>query len=429
MSYPPGQTTKLRTPRGGVVAPPAALTGIPMAWVGRSLSAPPLGVRGPVSIGIPEARSAGVSGSEGAEPPFWGTGAAGAPRLDTQGITLPFTPPSSATFRPVRMSLNAWKHSVAQELANLARFALPKGKMRRGWRRKATDFLRCGRRVEGLACACGYVLGTSGVLIATCGLRVCPMCARRRANVVRERLGRAWANGARPRDMSLYLITLTLRFDRSDPDDVSVEGIRRRRDVVLDGWKYVWRRHLKARGRAAVRAVEVSPSGMVHVHVLYHGRRPDARTVRDAWMSRVGNSPQVDVKYLTNPAQGIREVAKYVTKGASPANPNLLGGGLGEFTDPRLAARIELAFAGDRLVECYGAWRGLDPDADDDVEEETAACCPRCASTDKWHVAFFSLKEWLTICGRTWKPRMSRSGIRPPPELSRNRQHQTQPKE
>src|SRR3954469_25784301 len=78
--------------RGGeAVAPLAALTGTPMALVGRSeTSVSPLGPRtsGGLCIGNPEAPSAGVSLGEGAEPPSGSAGSAGAPNLDTYGTRL-----------------------------------------------------------------------------------------------------------------------------------------------------------------------------------------------------------------------------------------------------------------------------------------------------------------------------------------------------
>ena len=123
---------------------------------------------------------------------------------------------------------------------------------------------------------------------------------------------------------------------------------------------------------------------MVHAHVLYHGRRPDVATLRMLYMLRVGDSPFIDVRYVREPAKGIVELAKYVTKGASPVKTRSLGGGLGEYLEPELAARIEVAFTGDRLVECYGAWRGIDPDDDDDAPDLPDEPCSGCGATGRW---------------------------------------------
>jgi hypothetical protein len=402
----------LGTPRGGVVAPSAALTETPIAWAGRSLSAPPLDVRSTNAIGIPEAPSAGVF--EGAEPPSAGGAEGAAPKLDTLGIVLPANPSRTRVFHSVRMSLSAWRAAVGNELIQLAITETPKGKVRRSWTQKARDLASCGKRIEALACGgCGDVMRKSGTIIASCGLRICCMCARRRANVLRTRLRNAWQAGERPREMSLYLLTFTLRFDPCDPNDLTIEALRTRKATALAAWQFVWRRYLKARSRAAVRAVEVSPSGLVHLHVLYHGHRPDAVTLRTAWMIKAGDSPQVNVRYVRNPAKGILEIAKYVTKGASPARADILSGKFGEFTDPKLAARVEFAFSGDRLIECYGAWRGIDPD--DESEEPDAyggEACSKCGCVGDWNPFMCSLDKWRAIAGPDWKPRIGRYGPR-----------------
>jgi hypothetical protein len=217
--------------------------------------------------------------------------------------------------------------------------------------------------------------------------------------------------------MGLYLLTFTLRFDTASEDAVSIEGLRRRKKTVLDGFGYVWRKYIKARSRAAARSVEVGAGGMVHIHALYHGHRLDISTVRWLYMSRVGDSPFVDIKHIREPRKGILEVAKYVTKGASPVKGRALVGGMAEYLDPVLAARVEVAFAGDRLVECYGAWRGIDPDEDEDdktaVEKDLA--CRACGAVDLWSQVDISPRA-ITALGPV-RARVSRFGPNPPSPL------------
>jgi hypothetical protein len=199
----------------------------------------------------------------------------------------------------------------------------------------------------------------------------------------------------------------------SSEDDLSVEGLRRRRKLVKDAFRHVWRGYLKPRSHAAVAAVEVSPRGAVHLHVLYHGCRPDIVSVRELWLSQLPDSPQVNVRYVRQPAKAIREVAKYVTKGASPANPKTLRGMAAEFTDPGLAARVEVAFAGERLVECYGAWRGADDDKDEPEDFEGAACVT-CGLVGEWDWVQLPTHELAAALGEGFHPRFVRSGPGPP---------------
>ena len=347
----------LRTSRGDAVAPIAALTGTPMAWVGRSsASASPLDVRSP--LGNPEAPSAGGLG--GGAPL---RGGAAAPNLDTYGTTPPRVPSRAALYGNVTLTLAEYRERVAHELKRLALWHAVPGKRRRNFARKARALLACGQFARVQRCGtCGNIDQRSARVLCDCDLRSCPTCARLRADDFRGRLGEKWRAGERPRGMGLYFLTFTLRYDPSSPEDLSVEGLQRRKQIVRAAVGAVWKKYLKRRGRAMALAVEVSPRGAVHVHALYHGRRPDVGTLRRTYMFHVGDSPMVNLRYVRKPAKGIRELAKYMTKAASPKKVRLLRGGCGEFVDPVLAARAEVAFSGDRLFECMGAWRGADDD-------------------------------------------------------------------
>jgi hypothetical protein len=71
-------------------------------------------------------------------------------------------------------------------------------------------------------------------------------------------------------------------------------------------------------------------------------------------------------------------MAKYMMKAASPKNIRLLQGGRGDFIDPILAARAEVAFSGDRLFECLGTWRGADEG--EDPPDAAPTSCAYCGS-------------------------------------------------
>jgi hypothetical protein len=283
------------------------------------------------------------------------------------------------------------------------------GKRRRNFVRKAELVGECGQRVRYKRCGgCGAADAQSARVLTRCDLRSCPACARRRANDFRGKLTDLYDRGPKPRNMALYLITFTLRYDPTSADDLSIGGLQRRKQKLLDGVRYVWRRYLKPRGRAMAFAVEVSPRGAVHVHALYHGRRPDARQLDMAYAFRTGGShPHID--YVRKPHKAIREVAKYMVKAASPKKLRLLVGGVGEFIDPELAARAEVAFSSDRLVECLGAWRGAGDDADADEAEAPAVPCPHCGGTT-WHVEVLPLRAWLATAGDDWRPSFARAG-------------------
>jgi hypothetical protein len=364
-------------------------------------------------IGIPEALSAGVSVSEGAAPPSAGAGEAGAPNLDTQiGTSRPLFPSRTLPFRPRWLTLDQYREQLARWLRYLALYYTAHGKRRRSFVRKARQLLECGQLVRFLRCkGCEHPDASGAYVLTRCDLRACPSCARRRADLFRDRLTERWEKGERPRRMSLYLLTFTLKYDPTSEDDLSIEGLQRRRRIVLAGVRRCWRRYLKARGRAMAFALEVSPRGAVHVHALYHGHRPNVTVLRMLYMDRVGASPQLNVLPVHQPRKAIREVAKYMVKAASPKRPSILAGGLGEFTDPELAARIEVAFSGERLVECLGKWRGAD--SDEDSPEVPAEPCERCGCIER-RMDHMPLRPWLALTGGTWIACFGRAGPDPP---------------
>lgn len=392
--------------------PPASADGLTdgagLALSGRLASrrSQPCGVDSPV--GDPEAPNVGVSRSEGAKPPSAGAGAAGAPKLDTYESSQLRGPSRVPLFRPVRLTLGEFRRRVAVELHALSKTYFRPGKKRRGFKRAALSLVSCGSTATRDVCPeCGRASMLTISIDTSCGLRCCPMCARRRANNLRARLDRKWCEGRRPRDMGLYLLTFTLRYDPGSPDDLSVEGLKRRRKLVRDAVGFVWKRYLKPRGLSLALAVEVSPRGAVHVHALYHGHRPDARQLRSAYMFQVGDSPVVNCKYVRNPAKGIREVVKYLGKAASPRNPRIIRGGVGDFINPVLAARAEVAFSGARLFECLGAWRGAD--VDEDAPEREPHACPHCGGT-KWQRETVLFRSLLPALPYDWVPRFGRVG-------------------
>ena len=356
------------------------------------------------AIGNPEALSAGGAG--GGAPV---RGGAAAPNLDTYGTSRSGDPPRAALFSVVWLTLAEYRERLARELRALAFWHAPHGKTRRNFVRKARAVLACGQFARVQRCgACGNVDRKSARVLCDCDLRSCPTCARRRADEFRRRLGEKWRAGERPRSMGLYFLTFTLRYDPSDPDDLSVEGLQRRKQIVRAAVGAVWKKYLKPRGRAMAIAVEVSPRGAVHVHALFHGHRPDVVALRRVYMFHFGDSPMVNVRYIRKPAEAIRELAKYMTKAASPKKLRLLRGGRGEFIDPVLAARAEVAFSGDRLFECVGAWRGV---ADDEDESPDAghASCEYCGS-QAWCCETVRLRALLNELSPEWIPRFGRAG-------------------
>ena len=200
--------------------------------------------------------------------------------------------------------------------------------------------------------------------------------------------------------------TFTLQYDPTNQADVAVEGLLRRKHIVRDGVGWVWKKYLKTVGRAMAMSLEVSPRGAVHVHALFHGRKPDLNKLRATYMFRVGPSPWVNCKHVSRPSKAIRELAKYMMKAASPKSTRILSGGSGEFIDPVLAARVEVALSGERLFECFGAWRGADDE--EDVPTAHPVTCAHCGGRE-WTIEFVAVSGLLKELPG-WTPRFGRAG-------------------
>jgi hypothetical protein len=127
-------------------------------------------------------------------------------------------------------------------------------------------------------------------------------------------------------------------------------------------------------------------------------------------MIRAGESPFLNVAPVRNPHKAIREAAKYIAKAASPKRGRLLRGERGEFTDPVLAARIEVALSGVRLLQCYGEWRGVEKETDLPDETPKQNACSTCGATGMWRPVRLFLDEWLARAPADWIPRFGREG-------------------
>lgn len=329
---------------------------------------------------------------------------------------------SPALYGAVRRSLAGFRHETSRELERESHNRTRAGKARRSWKKKAVDLRNCGLQVKAQRCTvCNTWDCKHAQIECRCALRVCPTCARRRADDFRGRLDLAMAK-PRHRTHGLYLLTFTLRYDPMDPAQLTVESLQERRERVMDGWRACWRNYLADRVKVggkklggAAAALEVSPRGAVHAHVLYLGARPDVSTLRAEYQNRIDvDSPFVNVKYVKKPRKAIREIAKYVVKSTSPKKS--IGGGVGDYMHPRLAARAEIAFASARLINCYGAWRGLDDESED---ERPPDVCQACGVVGAFRAITLSLKEWLPIAAADWRPAFIRGG--PPPSAKSRR--------
>ena len=134
-----------------------------------------------------------------------------------------------------------------------------------------------------------------------------------------------------------------------------------------------------------VLAMEVSPRGMVHLHIAVYGEFIPQRELQDKWSEAMGREVIVDIRAVANAdgmGSALREVLKYATKGEKGAR-----------TQPAHAAAVEVAFKNVRRVEIGGALRkvkvsetdGATDDATpEDLHDYREAACITCGSIGPW---------------------------------------------
>jgi hypothetical protein len=147
---------------------------------------------------------------------------------------------------------------------------------------------------------------------------------------------------------------------------------------------------LKHPGAGFITALEVSPHGMAHIHAIYYGRYQDVNVIRAAWLEKLPDSPQLQIKALANPEDAVPEVFKYMMKLASPRSDERAG----YWMDPVLAARVEVALSGKRRAESYGAFRGVKLDDEPPEESPVKLRCEACGNTERFGQCLVSRRTW-----------------------------------
>lgn len=278
------------------------------------------------------------------------------------------------------------------------------------WRARARAMKECGRGAIQVRCnGCS----TAYLVPYRCGARTCPTCARKSSAgiaariearvVAHERLmqGQVWdGNGASlNRQWKHLVLTCPASRDvarRFDPAILRA-SVRQVRKSFASFWRMTsWgaqvRDPLTSRKRSRrdtsyILAEEISPRGMVHLHVLVFGEYVLQSELQELWSEALGKKAIVHVSAIRGGAagiaEGLREVLKYATKGEKKARSNA-----------RRAAAVELAFRHLKRVSVGGALRNIrvrpsDSNAEDTQPEDLHAShemrCLVCGEAGNWH--------------------------------------------
>ena len=240
------------------------------------------------------------------------------------------------------------------------------------WPERAGALRGCARSALHLACGS---CATEHYFPFRCNARTCPICAPIAAALLVQRVGKrlAFATGvlegtpfAGPgasRERGWKFLTLTFRAGeaRFEPETLRA-AVRRVTDAFPRFWrKTVWGRQVRNPATGSkrarpdtgyVRSIEVSPRGMVHVHLLVHGEFVAQAELQRLWGEVLGEDLAiVHIKAVDGDLrEALRETLKYASKGHGSA-----------FTQARHAAAVEYAFQGVHRVNIGGALRKIRP--------------------------------------------------------------------
>lgn len=312
------------------------------------------------------------------------------PSLDTQGTSC--TTP--LTQQPAAQWVREFKDNVANELDHI-------------WTTRANALRQCGSFAVQLKCrGCD----APHLVPFRCGARTCPDCARLGAAAMAGRVGARVAlhdllmeqqpwDGIGPAERrSWRMLTLTSKAVAHIDDRFQVGALRRQVRTVRQAFGKFWRstpwgsqvRHGAKRKRSRrdtsyIYAIEISPRGMVHAHVLVYGEYSSQAALSELWSRALGERARLDVRAVRDRAGvsgALREVLKYATKGESRSPAVAVR-----------AAHVELALRNVHRIALGGALRNVRiSDSTGAVEDVTAAdlhdcdelSCHSCGLIGEW---------------------------------------------
>jgi hypothetical protein len=232
---------------------------------------------------------------------------------------------------------------------------------------------------------------------------------------------------------SFKFITLTKQYDPTDPEGLTVDGLRRRASEMAEACRALWRK-LKAFGEKGEGAcqfkVEIAGTGNVHAHMLVYSPYLDM-----GWVQSVTGCGHVWINVVAEGAEkgGIAEVTKYVTKVPSAMSETWLEGTWRKVLHPTLAARWEIATHKMQTRGLMGAFRGVKVAEETDAEAATEAeeiektlpeadeetACECCGTVGEFTTATRKTQEWVRECHSHGKKALWGSRWEPPEKAPR----------
>ena len=320
----------------------------------------------------------------------------------------------------VKLKYRTWINQVVDEIKSLS--CDYDKDLKLIYLKKSNEILKCMTAVKGNICnSCGKPtfsaeIATSGFR-PSCDSRICPRCARKRSiknlllvhKAIDTLTPAAAAQGGRRR---WRMITITARYDKTDPDFFNVQSFKRRIKGLKKTWRGAWREiALKDNKAGAFAGVEIAGTGNIHMHILHHGKYIDNKWLQAICESIWSGVGHIDIRLLSDKKdikKQVYEVVKYSMKSAGLSGEKW-------FTqpkkciNPKLAALWEISTRYARLNERYGFFREVkvtDKDKEDffkDQHKTDKNYCTNCGCTH-FNTIVVSLENWVHLCHSNGMP-------------------------
>lgn len=225
---------------------------------------------------------------------------------------------------------DGWKVTRERVAAALQRICVPMARQER--------FNHCGSGCVIEVCG---VSGRARAVSNHCHDRFCKPCGDQRSRLIAANLERHLDQ------REARFITLTLKHNPSrlcDQVERLMTCFRRLREWV--GWEEC------VKGGAAFLEVKLARDNRTwhpHLHIIAEGSYLAHHRLSEKWLSITGDSSIVDIRFVRDPGEVVRYVAKYASK---PLDSTL-------FRSPDHLDEAMLALRGKRLCNTFGSWRGL----------------------------------------------------------------------
>lgn len=217
---------------------------------------------------------------------------------------------------------------------------------------KGESFMSCGQEVYTLKCeSCGY----EHTVTYNCKLRFCSHCAGVKMS--------GYMNKYLPYLDSLEPYSVrSVMLSMKNVDDLraGVDKIRKDFNTLRN------REYYKSRIEGGLYGIEAKPGHdgkwNIHLHFIFLGSYLPQGKLSEDWLDVTGNSFYVWINHAPRPADSLRYILKYITKGIQPGDDEWTGENLVEFV---------VALSDVRMIQAFGCFLG-------EVSDKEPFDCPKC---------------------------------------------------